>query len=72
MLCVHFFSGVGTESIQRDPDKPEKWVCVNLERFYKAMGKVLHVGQINAKRKHLLGMKGWRPAPSRRTGSAGG
>jgi len=45
----------GRDAIQRDLERLERWACVNLVKFSKATGKVLHLCRGNPKQKYRLG-----------------
>jgi len=42
-LCGAIDMLEGRDAIQRDLDGLERWACVNLSKFNKAKGKVLHM-----------------------------
>ncbi|GAB0203186.1 mitochondrial enolase superfamily member 1 [Grus japonensis] len=54
-LCGVVNTLEGRDAIQRDIDRLERWAHVNLTKFNKAKGKVLHVGWCNPKYDYRLG-----------------
>ena len=47
-----------------DPDKLEKWVCVNFLKFNKGKCQVLHLGQDNPWYQYRLGDEGMESSPA--------
>ncbi|KAK4812363.1 hypothetical protein QYF61_018813 [Mycteria americana] len=69
----------GRGGTQRDLDRLEEWVHVNLMKFNQAKGTVLHLGQGNPQYQHRLGdggmdgwMDGWRAPCGEGPGDTGG
>ncbi|GAB0183118.1 hypothetical protein GRJ2_000777100 [Grus japonensis] len=60
-LCgvVHMLEG--RDTIERNPDKLERWACANHMKFAK--GKILHMGQGNLKHNYRLGREWIESSP---------
>jgi len=66
-LCGVVDTLEGRDGIQRDPDRMERWACVNRMKFNKDKCKVLHLGQGNPKHKYRLGREWLERSPEERT-----
>ena len=62
-LCGVVDTLEGRDAIQRDPDRRERWTCVNRMKFNKAKCNVLHMDRGNSKHKYRLGREWLESSP---------
>ncbi|KAJ7412142.1 rna-directed dna polymerase from mobile element jockey-like [Willisornis vidua] len=62
-LCSAVDALEGSDSIQMDLDRLERWDSANCMKFNKAKCKVLHLDQGNPKHKNRLGREGIESSP---------
>ncbi|PKU42197.1 rna-directed dna polymerase from mobile element jockey-like [Limosa lapponica baueri] len=65
-LCGGVDTPEGRDVIQKDLDRLERWVKVNLMRFNKSKCRVLHLGRNNPQYQHRLGHEVLESSPEER------
>jgi len=70
-LCGVIDTLEGSDAIQRDLDRLERWACMNRMKFNKAKCKVLHMSRGNPKHKYRLGGEWLKCSPEGLGGTGG-